>query len=190
MAIIVDPVQEDISQVILSDDGTGAGIRIPSMLISKSSGDKLKNYLANKDPQTSLRAEFLMELAEDNIVKANLWYSSSDDRALDFVKNMAEYIEPIIRSVDFKPKFVTWSCPNCDSDYKRNNCVSDGKYCAMQTSVNNDLNGVEVIMENLREYCIYELETNKKKFKNFKKAIHKKARTAYFEYVTRAHQVC
>ena len=45
LAIIVDPMEEDIADVILSDDGTGAGIRIPAMMIDKYSGDKLKQYL-------------------------------------------------------------------------------------------------------------------------------------------------
>jgi len=39
MALIIDAYEkEDISQVTLSDDGTGAGIRIPAMLISKNDG--------------------------------------------------------------------------------------------------------------------------------------------------------
>jgi len=43
MMIVIDKVQEDINQVILSDDGTGQGIRIPSLLISKLDGAKIKN---------------------------------------------------------------------------------------------------------------------------------------------------
>jgi len=30
---------------IMSDDGSGAGIRIPSMMISKKSGDKLIKFM-------------------------------------------------------------------------------------------------------------------------------------------------
>ena len=37
-AIIIDDHQEKINKVIMSDDGTGAGIRIPSLLIGKESG--------------------------------------------------------------------------------------------------------------------------------------------------------
>jgi hypothetical protein len=35
MGIVVDSSDEDIKNVIMSDDGTGVGIRIPSVLISK-----------------------------------------------------------------------------------------------------------------------------------------------------------
>jgi hypothetical protein len=34
-----------ISNVILSDDGTGAGIRIPAMMIDKYDGKTLKEFL-------------------------------------------------------------------------------------------------------------------------------------------------
>ena len=36
--IVVDDKMEDVQYVIMSDDGTGSGIRIPSMLIGKSDG--------------------------------------------------------------------------------------------------------------------------------------------------------
>jgi hypothetical protein len=193
LAIIIDTLEEDISDFVLSDDGTGAGIRIPAMLISKKDGDALVNYLlGTNDPETALTAEFLMDVHDDNSVDATLWYSSSDDRSLDFVKNVAEFIEPIIKTVNFMPKFVTWSCPHCDSDSKRTNCVSDGKYCAMQHDANIDIDGVEVVMENLRQHCIYELGNNSTLGHKslFYQATQKSPKDMYFEYVSRAHEVC
>jgi len=35
LALIIDSNNEDVTDVMLSDDGTGAGIRIPAMLINK-----------------------------------------------------------------------------------------------------------------------------------------------------------
>jgi hypothetical protein len=37
-----------VSDVVLSDDGTGLGIRIPAMLINKLDGQKLKNYIIER----------------------------------------------------------------------------------------------------------------------------------------------
>ena len=34
VAIIVDNVNEGVNQIVMTDDGNGAGIRIPSLLIS------------------------------------------------------------------------------------------------------------------------------------------------------------
>lgn len=38
VAIIVDNTEEKIENIIMSDDGTGGGIRIPSMLVGKEEG--------------------------------------------------------------------------------------------------------------------------------------------------------
>jgi extracellular elastinolytic metalloproteinase len=38
LAVIIDNTNEDVKNVIMSDDGTGTGIRIPAMLIGKKEG--------------------------------------------------------------------------------------------------------------------------------------------------------
>jgi hypothetical protein len=38
VAIIADNTNEDIETIVMSDDGTGGGIRIPSMLIGNRDG--------------------------------------------------------------------------------------------------------------------------------------------------------
>lgn len=45
LAVIIDDSNYDVRDIIMSDDGTGAGIRIPSMLISKKDGKILKDFL-------------------------------------------------------------------------------------------------------------------------------------------------
>ena len=46
VGIVIDNQEnEDPDSLIMSDDGSGAGIRIPSMMISKSDGDKLLGFL-------------------------------------------------------------------------------------------------------------------------------------------------
>lgn len=47
VGIVVDDKNEQIEDVLMSDDGTGGGIRIPSMLIGKKDGDKLLAWLSN-----------------------------------------------------------------------------------------------------------------------------------------------
>lgn len=48
----------------MSDDGTGGGIRIPSMLISRTDGDLLVDWYKNANPKEkaslTLMAEFVM----------------------------------------------------------------------------------------------------------------------------------
>lgn len=45
VAIIIDDSDEDIEDIVMSDDGTGGGIRIPAMLIGKAEGKKLIDFL-------------------------------------------------------------------------------------------------------------------------------------------------
>ena len=44
VSIIIDNQEEIIDEILMSDDGTGGGIRIPSMLIGKNDGNRLVNW--------------------------------------------------------------------------------------------------------------------------------------------------
>ena len=135
----------------------------------------------------------MVERLTDNTVKVDLWYTSSDDRSLDFIRNIAEYLEPIIDQVIFEPKFVSWSCPNCDSDYKRINCMSEGKYCAMQHAEKLELAGQEILLEDLRQWCIFQQSRDRpiKEFMEPTKASKWiKEPSFYFEYIKITHEIC
>lgn len=45
VGIIVDDYEENVDNVIMSDDSTGGGIRIPSMLIGVTDGNKLIDFM-------------------------------------------------------------------------------------------------------------------------------------------------
>lgn len=69
-AIIVNYHDEDIDQLILTDDGTGSDIYIPTVLISKKDGDLIKKYmLDNRNSPASLKNIFLQ--IEFKMVKHN-----------------------------------------------------------------------------------------------------------------------
>ena len=93
VGIVVDNSDESVDNVVMSDDGSGAGIRIPSMLISKKDGMKLIDFLqtASKEQidQIQLMAVFDMT-RPDNRVEYDLWFSSSNDKALDFIQDFGK----------------------------------------------------------------------------------------------------
>ena len=89
-AIIIDNITEPRKKVIMSDDGSGAGIRIPSMLISKADGIKIIDFLktatAEEIDTMSFLADFSLKRQDGkNMVDYDLWYSSTSDVALDFI---------------------------------------------------------------------------------------------------------
>ena len=44
LVVVIDNKVENVTNVIMGDDGTGVGIRIPSMLIGKTDGEILKDF--------------------------------------------------------------------------------------------------------------------------------------------------
>ena len=88
-AIIVDNRPEMVDEILMSDDGTGGGIRIPSMLIGENDGKKLIEWYkkASDDERKSLvlMCEFVMP--EHQNVNVDFWFTSSSDRAIDFLED-------------------------------------------------------------------------------------------------------
>lgn len=60
LLVVVDSKKENITNVIMGDDGTGTGIRIPSMLIGKSDGELLIEF-AKEQLGATLSAEFAVK---------------------------------------------------------------------------------------------------------------------------------
>jgi len=155
--IINDSDEGNIENVLMSDDGTGGGIRIPSMLIPKTEGLKLLNFLKKASQQeldsTAIMAEFIMN-KPDNRVEYDLWFTSSNDRALDFVADFKEFDQKFGDKVLFTPHYVFWKCTFCEEQYLKNDCFGGGKYCAVEPS-NSKQKGRQIIEEDLREKCLY-----------------------------------
>ena len=66
LAVIIDDGNSDIANVVMSDDGTGTGILIPSMLISRKDGEKLKDYLKSASQEDAYQAALQVEFVFEN----------------------------------------------------------------------------------------------------------------------------
>jgi hypothetical protein len=158
VAIVVDNTAEDIDSIVMSDDGTGAGIRIPSMLISKRDGLKLIDFMKTATVEElntiSINAKFDMS-RPDNRVEYDVWYSSSNDVALDFFHDFMKIDKKFGDQVLMTPRLVFWECINCETEFIQKNCYAGGKYCATDSG-SSRLSGQEIILEDLRQMCIYQ----------------------------------
>jgi hypothetical protein len=158
VAIIIDTNEEDVDNVIMSDDGTGGAIRIPAMLISNTDGKKLLHFLDTASEQeidqTAIMAKFVMEKPDDR-VEYDIWFTSTNDRALDFITDFKEYDERFGTKVLMTPRYVFWKCTFCEEEYLQNDCYGGGRYCAVEPS-NDKIKGREIILEDLREKCLYQ----------------------------------
>lgn len=119
MSLIISDVDNvNLTDTILGDDGTGGGIRIPALMMTKEDGNKIIEWLGRASPselaQIELHADFMIDYFGNNEVNVELFYTSSDDYSMDFIRNMARYIEPMIEQVKFEPRSVSYSCRQCD----------------------------------------------------------------------------
>lgn len=82
VGIIIDNQEENVDGIIMSDDGTGGGLKIPSMLISKKDGEKLLKFI-NHATQEELNSIVILASFEqnkpDDRVEYDIWYTSSND---------------------------------------------------------------------------------------------------------------
>jgi hypothetical protein len=153
VGIVVDDKNEVIENVLMSDDGTGGGIRIPSMLIGKNDGDKLLNWISTVSAEEYAKlvvlCEFEMSFNDDGKVKYDFWFTSSSNRALDFLEDFHPMEEKLHDLADFTPHWVFWDCPDCDPAYTTKDCFCGGKYCALEPG-NMAIQGHEIVLEDLR----------------------------------------
>ena len=151
MLVVVDNKAENVTNVIMGDDGTGTGIRIPAMLIGKTDGEMLIEFAKEKRGAT-LSAEFSVKDKSD-FADVEIWLSSNNMRALDFVKEFEKYAHKMKGIVHVTPRFVHYACPpGCAEDFKKSECLSDGKYCA-PNHIKDDFNrvdGKDIVYEDLR----------------------------------------
>lgn len=113
------------------------------------------------------------------IVEMEYWYSQASEGSMRFLKNMGEFVGPILGDIKFSPSFVTWPCPQCDSDFKKKHCVSDGKYCASHVArgifnvefETSEVNGRDMLLENLRQHCLIDQLGRKNRKADFFKYI-------------------
>ncbi len=71
------------------DDGTGNGIRIPSIMVNKKEGEAILNFMKDASDEIlasmSVVCTFDIDKPSDH-VNYDLWVSSSNERGLDFVR--------------------------------------------------------------------------------------------------------
>ncbi|XP_054779153.1 vacuolar-sorting receptor 6-like [Prosopis cineraria] len=148
-----------------SAEGYIERINIPSALVRKSFGDKLKEALKNKG-HVWVKMDWPMP-HPDNRVEYEFWTNSNDecgarcDEQMNFVKNFKGHAQILERGgyTLFTPHYITWFCPKAfiDSDQCKSQCINHGRYCAPDPEKNfwEGYEGKDVVFENLRQLCVH-----------------------------------
>ena len=181
MIIIVNNMETNIKDVIMSDDGSGIDIYIPIAMISKNDGEKIINYLQkNKMNRAFAEINFLKTKEEFKSVDVKIFVSSSQSKAYELFNSLAQYMYQFGNQINFIPIYVVHRSPfyEADNPIRIVNCVSKGKYCYFPKETTIAKDGQIIIMEDLRQKCLYKLS---KESHNI---------YAYFNYIKNFHSEC
>jgi PA domain len=149
-------------QPIMADDGTGANITIPSLLIMKQDADAIRKEIQDKNQPVRVEMSFRIPTPSAN-VEYDLWTTASDDASDAFVKTFDSAAIALKGKAKFTPQMFIYNGTRsgCTGINGRINCAgfctNAGRYCA--TDPEGDLmagnNGTDVITESLRRICIW-----------------------------------
>lgn len=150
-------------------------ITIPSALIEKAFGDKLKAALAKKETVT-VKLDWSESLPHpDEKVEYEFWTSSNDecgakcDAQVEFVKNFKGAAQVLEKGgfTSFTPHYITWYCPDAfvRSKQCKSQCINHGRYCAPdpEQDFSKGYEGKDVVTENLRQLCVYKVANDSNK---------------------------
>jgi hypothetical protein len=189
--IFVDNKEEDISSVLVIDDGTAENITIPSVLVSKNDGYFFRGFLYSQQEYEELKVNITFDLLKrPNYAEFEFWMSY-DQRILGqeglITKGLPEFAvfaQNFEGEITFTPHFLLSEVPNNNWYYDPNqrfsspqpNCLSGGRYCTRYyNNINSQyyqpfycpgamdtihINGRGIMMEYLRELCIFKIAKN------------------------------
>jgi len=181
MILIVNNMKTSIKNIIMSDDGSGNDIYIPIVMISQDDGTKIINYLENnKSSKVFAEINFLKKKDNYKNIDVKIFISSSELRAYELFNNLAQYIYKFGNQVNFIPIYVVHRAPFYDEEnpIRVINCVSKGKYCYFPKETTITKDGQAIIMEDLRQKCLYDITKESNNINN------------YFNYIKNFHSEC
>lgn len=150
-------------------------ITIPSALIEKSFGEKLKKAL-NSGEMVNVNLDWREAVPHpDDRVEYELWTNSNDecgfkcDMLMEFVKDFKGAAQILEKGgyTQFTPHYITWYCPQAFTISKqcKSQCINHGRYCAPdpEQDFSRGYEGKDVVLENLRQLCVFKVANETKK---------------------------
>ena len=179
MLLLINNNDQDIKNVILEGDGSGSDIKIPVALISLADGKIMENYMVN-NPNSRIMIEINFEHrnTKNKKVEFKLFFSSSELKAYEFIHNITKYLEKFSSQVEFTPIYITHRSVSYNQETPKRilNCFTNGKYCYFPKETTITQDGQRILMESLRQKCMYKKTSDKLKY--------------YYEYMQSYYQNC
>jgi hypothetical protein len=161
VALIIDNKDEDVSRVVMADDGRGRELTIPAVLISREHGQILTDfYTQNPDRARDIIVEVDFEMEHpNNTVSYNLYTTADNEIVYRLLTDFYRYHEELNSKTKLKVHYVTYQHPLYDSENPSNNavkpnCLGNGKYCASPGKYDTT-DGRVIVYEAIKQKCIY-----------------------------------
>ena len=180
MLVLINNNDQNIENVILEEDGAQSDIKIPVGLISLTNGRIMQNYILS-NPQNRIIVEInFQEKKPKKKIELKFFFSSSELRAYEMINNITSYIDKYDEQVEFIPIYVTHQIPSYDEKTAKRelNCVTRGKYCYFPKETTITQDGQRILLESLRQKCMYFKSIELKKIKY------------YYQYLDYFHKNC
>ncbi|KAL0422532.1 UNVERIFIED_CONTAM: Vacuolar-sorting receptor 3 [Sesamum latifolium] len=177
-------VADDLDEPLITmdspeEDGASAryiaNITIPSALIDKSFGEKLKKAISGGD-MVNVNLDWREAVPHpDDRVEYELWTNSNDecgvkcDMLMEFLKDFKGAAQVLEKGgyTQFTPHYITWYCPQAFTISKqcKSQCLNHGRYCAPdpEQDFSTGYEGKDVVLENLRQLCVFRVANETKK---------------------------
>ena len=169
MLVLINNNAVDIKNVLLDEEAMENDIRIPIGLISQYNGKIMVNYM-ERNPKNKIMIEINFKFtAPKKKVQLKFFFSSSELKAYQLINNLTTYIDKYDDQVEFVPIYVTHQIPSYDPNNPKRefNCVTKGKYCYFPKETTITQDGRAILMESLRQKCMYFKSLEKKKIKYY-----------------------
>jgi len=142
---------EEIQRVVMADDGNGATVEIPSLLISNHEGTKVLESMARKTVVVELR----WDIPRSEVVLADFWMSSGSEESFEFLEKFHGPAETLKFHLQFVPHYHVFSLPPGSSYGHLCADASQAKHCAPDPDGPGPITGQMVVEEDLRELCLW-----------------------------------
>lgn len=150
LLIVIDTVYEGVNSILMSDDGTGGDISIPSILIDIFSGERILKYLQKnqtlEENWVTMRAVF--DTWQSEKVEYDIYFMSSQLYFYLFLHDMQGF-HSRLGITELRPHFMVHLDEKSEIIKESKDCY--GKYCIFS---DNKANGKQVLKEQLRQICI------------------------------------
>ena len=159
--------------MFLADDGREGDISIPAILISKSDGEKIINYYLmhsdNKEEINKIRFEIRFDIEnKNNTVNYDIWYTPDTENVYTFLKDFQKYQKALGDSAILGIHFVTFPhfSYNSNNTTPKEDCLGSGFYCIRPGKLG-IIDGSIIVMESIKQKCIYYIANNQNKIDYF-----------------------